>query len=255
MAGHHGRFCWYELMTSDQADASAFYSAVVGWRAVDAGYPGQPYSLMMAGADRVGGIMTMPEAARQAGMPPYWLGYVAVDDVDAAVAQARSSGSSIVHGPSDLPVGRFALVRDPQGAAIYLFKGMGDAGAKPITDLPGYVGWRELLTADLGAGVAFYQAMFGWTPSSAIDMGPMGVYQLFAERGEDIGGMMRRPPSMPVSRWNYYFTVDAADAAVARIEQQGGTVTSGPHQVPGGQWAVQGSDRQGAPFALVSRAA
>jgi predicted enzyme related to lactoylglutathione lyase len=252
MAGHHGRFCWYELMTSDLAGATAFYATVVGWEAMDSGYPGMPYTLLMAGETRVGGIMTMPETARQAGMPPYWLGYVAVDDVDASAAQVKALGGGIVHGPSDLPVGRFALARDPQGAAFYLFKGMGDAGAEAVTDAPGFVGWRELLTADLASGSAFYAAMFGWAPTSAVDMGPMGPYQMFAERGQDIGGMMTLPPGMPVSKWNYYFTVDAISAAIGRVERAGGRVTVGAHQVPGGQWIMQGRDPQDAPFALVS---
>jgi predicted enzyme related to lactoylglutathione lyase len=256
MADNKGNFCWYELMTGDPSGAAAFYADVVGWQTADAGYPGMPYTLLSAGQDRVAGIMAMPEPARQAGMPPYWLGYVAVNDVDASVALLQAEGGSLVHGPSDIPLGRFALARDPQGAAFYLYKGMGDQGPpKAVETEPGYVGWRELYTSDLEAGSAFYAKLFGWTKTAAMDMGPMGSYQMFAHGGEDIGGMMTRPPGVTASKWTYYFTVDSVAAAIARIEHAGGAVTNGPHQVPGGQWMVQGQDPAAAPFALVSRQA
>jgi predicted enzyme related to lactoylglutathione lyase len=57
---------------------------------------------------------------------------------------------------------------------------------------------------------------------------------------------------MPVTCWLYYINVEAIDAAVTRINQGGGKVVMGPHQVPGGSWIVQGLDPQGAMFALVS---
>jgi hypothetical protein len=46
--------------------------------------------------------------------------------------------------------------------------------------------------------------------------------------------------------------VDGIDAAVERINANGGKVLMGPHQVPGGSWIVQALDPQGAHFALVS---
>ena len=82
----------------------------------------------------------------------------------------------------------------------------------------------------------------------------MGIYRLWGHDGEQLGGMMKKPGNIPVSVWNFYFLVDAIDAAIARIEEAGGTVLNGPHQVPGGQWIVQGMDPQGAAFALLSSA-
>jgi predicted enzyme related to lactoylglutathione lyase len=57
---------------------------------------------------------------------------------------------------------------------------------------------------------------------------------------------------VPVPVWGFYFNVDSINAAIERIKSGGGTVVNGPHQVPGGQWIVQGVDPQGANFALVS---
>jgi uncharacterized protein len=52
-------------------------------------------------------------------MPPAWFSYVTVDDVDATAKQAEQLGGKITLEPRDIPeVGRFAVIQDPQGAAI-----------------------------------------------------------------------------------------------------------------------------------------
>jgi hypothetical protein len=181
------------------------------------------------------------------------MGYVGVDDVDAGAAQAKDLGGTVHHAPGDIPgVGRFAVIADPQGAVITLFKGMGEAAPAPAIGTPGTVGWNELYAGEWQAAFAFYEKMFGWTKDQALDMGPMGTYQLFAAGGPAIGGMMTKPPMIPFPYWGYYFNVPAIDAAVARVTGGGGQILNGPMQVPGGQWIVQCMDPQGAAFALVA---
>jgi predicted enzyme related to lactoylglutathione lyase len=63
---------------------------------------------------------------------------------------------------------------------------------------------------------------------------------------------MDKPENVPASAWGFYVNVDGLDAAVDRIKANGGQVSMGPHQVPGGSWIVQAVDPQGAAFALVS---
>jgi uncharacterized protein len=75
---------------------------------------------------------------------------------------------------------------------------------------------------------------------------------MFATGGPAVGGMMTKPPEVPMPYWLYYFNVDAIDAAMARVIKQGGKVLMGPHEVPGGQWILQCQDPQGAMFALVA---
>ena len=56
----HGKFVWYELMTTDTKAAESFYKKVVGWSARDAGMPGIEYTLFFMGDHQVAGLMTMP---------------------------------------------------------------------------------------------------------------------------------------------------------------------------------------------------
>jgi predicted enzyme related to lactoylglutathione lyase len=254
MAEQQNRFIWYELLTSDAGAARAFYGKVVGWTAKDSGLPGGEYWLLETGNGMVGGLMTLPEDAAKAGMPPRWLGYVSVADVDRAVSKIVADGGASRMPAMDIPtVGRFALVADPQGVAFYLMtpSGEGESNAFSVGTL-GHAGWNELHAADGPAAFAFYSKHFGWEMTDEMDMGPMGKYILFnTGSGEAVGGMMTKHSLAPPS-WLFYFNVDDITAATTRVGEGGGAVVNGPHEVPGGLWIIQCTDPQGAMFALVS---
>lgn len=245
--GVHNGFVWYELMTSDLTAAQRFYTDVTGWTVEDAGMPGMTYLLARAAGDMVAGLMATP--AEAAGTPPAWTGYVGVDDVDASAARVAAAGGVIHHPPSDIPgVGRFAVVADPQGAVFALF-GSDAPPPQASPSAPGQFGWHELHAREWEPAFAFYSGLFGWQKAEAMDMGPMGTYQLFAAGGAPVGGMMTVAQA-PAPYWLFYITVADIDAATARLTGGGGTVLDGPTEVPGGSWIVQARDSQGAVFAL-----
>jgi uncharacterized protein len=254
MPASHGSFTWYELMTTDPAAAKAFYGKVVGWGMQDMPMPGMTYTLLTVGETPVAGLMEQPEEARKMGAPPSWLGYVLVDDVDATTDKAKGLGGSVHMPPMDIPdIGRFSVIADPQGAALGLFRWADpNAGQTGELGAPGWTGWHELMAADWEKAFAFYSALFGWQKADAVDMGPMGTYQLIAAASDHaIGGMFNKPPAVPACFWLYYFNVGDFDAAVERVKSAGGTIINGPMEVPGGSWIVQCTDPQGAMFALV----
>jgi uncharacterized protein len=246
-------FIWYDLMTTDAKAAEAFYSKVCGWRTQDSGLTDRSYTILSVIEIPVGGLMPIPAEAAANGARPAWNGYVGVDDVDGFAERVTQAGGSVHRGPEDIPgVGRFAVVGDPFGASFVLFKGSTDAQPQPpAPGTPGHVGWHELYTGDLEQAFAFYSGLFGWSKSEAVDMGPMGIYQTFATDAVQVGGMMKKPETVPASAWLYYVNVEDITAAADRVKQSGGQIVNGPHQVPGGSWIVQGCDPQGAMFALV----
>lgn len=247
-------FFWYELMTSDLAGAEAFYPKVVGWTTQDFPNPDMRYVVVNADGVGVGGMMTIPAEAREMGAQPAWLGYVKADNVDAMTNQLKKAGGQVHRQPEDIPnVGRFSVVSDPQGGMFMLLQPSAPDQGDPPMDGLGHVGWHELLTDDWEKAFDFYSAQFGWTKDQAIDMGEMGTYQLFAAGGRKaVGGMMNRAPHIPIPYWGFYFNVDGIDAATARVVENGGTITFGPMEVPGGQWVVNCQDPQGAHFSMVS---
>ena len=253
MSKSHGKFVWYDVVTTDTKAAESFYRSVIGWDTSDSGMTDRSYTLLCVGSAMVGGLMPIPEDARRAGVRPAWMGYIAVDDVDVYAKRVKSAGGAIHRGPEDIPgVGRFAVAGDPHGAGFMLFKGTSDEAPVPApAGTPGHIGWRELHAGDLEGAFAFYSGLFGWTKAEALDMGPMGLYQTFAIDGTQSGGIMTKTPQTPGPFWLYYFNVAAVEAAMTRVKSGGGQVLNGPHQVPGGSWIIQCFDPQGAMFALV----
>ena len=248
------QFFWHELMTSDVKAAEKFYRDVVGWKATDAGTPGQQYTLFNVGDRGVAGMLAITPDMAKHGARPGWLGYIAADDVDQAVARLKQEGGKVHIEPQEVPgIIRFAMVADPQGAPFYIAKGLLANPPPPLAMRhAGHCGLERIDGIDWQAAFAFYSKMFGWTKAEAIDMGPMGIYQLFAAGGPPIGGMMTKPAALPVPFWGFYFNVAAIDAGTERIKAGGGKILNGPMQVPGGQWVVQAMDPQGAAFNLVA---
>jgi len=116
----HGRWVWNELHTTDPAQALLFYAAVVGFShtSLDMGPGGTYHVLSKSGQGRGGVSGHLPCNTK-----PHWLPYVAVDDVDAAVARARTLGATIQMNPQDIPgVGRISVLLDPTGAALAVMK-------------------------------------------------------------------------------------------------------------------------------------
>jgi predicted enzyme related to lactoylglutathione lyase len=250
-----GRFGWYDLVTRDVEAAKAFYTRVVGWGIQEWGEGPSAYPMWTAGGVPMGGVGPLPPEMAEAGVPPHWMAHVAVEDVDAAAPRAEGMGGRIVEGPTDIPeVGRFAVIADPQGAVLSLFR---PRGGEMQADMrkPGFVGWNELHARDHEAAWEFHSSLLGWKRVDAMDMGEMGTYLLFGLRdqpeGEMVGAMFDgaklngTPP-----HWLYYFNVDDIDAAVGRVNDAGGSVLNGPMEVPGGGRIAQCRDAQGGAFAL-----
>jgi predicted enzyme related to lactoylglutathione lyase len=246
-----GRFAWYELLTTDLAAAGAFYAKVVGWDANDASTPGLAYTVLAAGGAPIGGLMDLPEEGRRLGATPRWVGYVTVDDMDAAVAQIRHLGGTILVPPTDSNIGRISVVADPQKATFALVTGLTYGQRHPgASDAPGRVGWHELLAEDRNKVFDFYCALFGWQKAAETD--PADLYQLFSAAGQTIGGMLTKRPSISQAFWLHYFNVDDIGEAAKRVNAGGGRILQGPIALAAGCWIVHCADPQGALFALQS---
>jgi predicted enzyme related to lactoylglutathione lyase len=112
-----GSFGWVELQTRDAEAAKTFYTRLFGWDAkTDQG--STPYTeWLLPGMPPFAGMIQIDE--RWGDAPSAWLGYVMVEDCDATFARAKELGASPYLEPKDIEnVGRFAVIADPQGAAL-----------------------------------------------------------------------------------------------------------------------------------------
>jgi uncharacterized protein len=245
----HGRFSWYELLTTDMEGARTFYADVIGWGTQDASAPGNPYTFLRIGQAPVAGMMNLPEEVKRRGGSQCWIGYVAVDDVDESVARVRQLGGSVYLPPTDVPdVSRVAVVTDAQRTTIALVKWLTPPEQPSAEGKLGCVIWHELLASDREKAFAFYRALFGWQDGGT-ETNSGYDYQVVSVGGQAFGGMTVKPAIVKLPFWLFYFVVGDIDAAVERVKVCGGFVLEGPLQVPGG-WIVRCEDPQGAMFAL-----
>lgn len=252
----HGQNVWYELMTDDAKAAKGFYSEVIGWKTQDweGGDPDRPYSMWIVGERPVGGLMVLPEEAKEVGAPPHWLAYTNVDDVDATANRTEKLGGRTLQPGFDIPeVGRIAILSDPQGAVFAVLKPAGEMHGGD-QDKAGEFSWAELNTTDYEGAWSFYSALFGWEHRSSMDMGSAGTYFMFHDPGQVTkGGMSNAAQQMGAPpHWLYYVNVADVATAAECVERLGGAVLNGPMEIPGGDTIAQCRDPQGALFAIYS---
>lgn len=116
-----GDFIWSELLSPAAADAAAFYAGCLGYgiETMDMGALGL-YRVLKVGEAGIAGVMPMPPDA--AG-PAHWLPYLRSSAIDDAAARAQALGATLHLPPTDIGgVGRIAVLADPQGATIALFR-------------------------------------------------------------------------------------------------------------------------------------
>ena len=121
-----GAMFWHELLTTDQSAALDFYISALGMERGPVMESSQ-YAMLNAGGTESAGVMQITPEMGQ--FPPHWTVYFGVDNVDAAVEKAQSLGATVYVPGMDIvpfegqpPIGRFAALGDPQGAAFSVFQ-------------------------------------------------------------------------------------------------------------------------------------
>ena len=112
----HGSPSWPELLTTDVAKATEFYSSLFGWTAEVKSMPGMDYTVFKNGGTEIAGLMPIPHP----GIPPHWGTYFTVNDADEAARVAEAQGAKLDIPPMDIPdIGRFCGITSPQGVRFY----------------------------------------------------------------------------------------------------------------------------------------
>ena len=250
----HGCPCWVDLMSPDVEGSKAFYGSIFGWDATDQhdDEGNRVYVMFTLDGRNVAGLGGQMPGMENA--PAFWNTYVSVDDIAAMVDAATEAGGSVmVPAMQVMEAGHMAIVADPAGAAISLWKA-GDHIGADVCNEPNTMSWNELMTRDVDAALGFYRAVFGWDIVGQ-DMGPMGTYHV-VQGGEHggWGGIMAMPPEMPEmvpNHWAVYFAVDDIEATASAVADHGGSIAQAPFEIPGvGVMAVMHDPHSGS-FSLM----
>lgn len=118
-----GDIAWADLTVPDADHIRDFYADVVGWTVTPVDMGG--YSDYCMNAPETGDTVTGVCFARgtNADLPPVWLMYVLVEDLDRSIERCTSLGGRVVSGPKDMgPHGRYCVIADPAGAMLSLYQ-------------------------------------------------------------------------------------------------------------------------------------
>lgn len=237
-----GRFCWHELLTTDPVKSLTFLEALLGVKGKGSQHAPGEYTELYAGESPFAGLMATPDPA----IPSCWLGYILVEDLARDTERARELGAVVHMANQEIPkVGRFSMLRDPQGAVFYLFQSQDEMPEGQMT--PGAVCWSELHSPDLNGSTAFYSQLLGWKHKAL----PMEGFQysMFEIGGRDVAGMMAAREGTPPF-WLHYFLVQNTDQTCEKAVGLGARLVAPPSDVPNmGRMAVL-ADPAGAVFAL-----
>jgi predicted enzyme related to lactoylglutathione lyase len=216
-----GAVVWREAATTDLAKTTAFYEELLGWTHKDSDMgPMGVYRHFQVKGQEMAGCYQMGEQMK--GLPPHWMQYVSVPDVDAAAAKAKANGATLRMGPMDIPnVGRAVYLADPQGANVALFKDAKGDGPAPHPPFPvGAFCWETLNTSDKKGAVAFYTAVVGW---KAGDFYGNVVFGTGDGPQDGVADLQDCPPGVPPS-WLSHVVIEELGAARDRTTRLGGKV-------------------------------
>lgn len=116
-----GQITWRDLTVPNAQEVRDFYSGVVGWDWSGQNMGGYDDFNMLSPetGETVAGICHA--RGSNAHLPPQWLVYITVMDVDASAEQCRKLGGKVLDGPRTMGDARFCVIRDPAGAVAALY--------------------------------------------------------------------------------------------------------------------------------------
>jgi len=115
-----GEFCWNELKTTDPNKAKAFYSELFGWQVNEMNMGEMTYTMFLQNDKELCGMVEMP---KDASMPPHWMSYIMVDDINTMAEKAEQLGAKIISPIQQVgEMGKLVLLEDPTGASISLWE-------------------------------------------------------------------------------------------------------------------------------------
>lgn len=241
-------FSWVDLSTSDVEGAKKFYGGLFGWEFFDIPSESMPYSYCQLNGYNVAGMGPLVPEMEEQGVPSNWSSYINHSDADSIAKKVTEAGGQVIFEVVDImDAGRLLQGIDPSGAAFGVWQPKSHTGAQ-LVNIPSTLTWNELQTRELDSAKEFYGKVFGWTYEEND-----GGYQSVAADGRVQAGMMAIDDSWgPVpNNWTAYFLVEDVDAAAAKAQELGGTITVPVSEAGDIGRMVYLQDPQGAMLALI----
>ena len=116
-----GSITWHDLTVADAESVGDFYEAVAGWKPSPVEMGGySDFSMLDGDGNCVSGVCHA--RGINADLPPQWLMYITVSDIEASLTTCRDAGGKVLHGPRENHGSTIAVIEDPAGAVCALYQ-------------------------------------------------------------------------------------------------------------------------------------
>lgn len=232
-----GSFCWFEVVSTEPAKSGKFFKEVLGWSTSGVELPDglPPFDLIQLDGEDVGGMYALTNDMKAAGTPPHVLGYIAVDDLDAALGKVESLGGKILMGRMAVgDKGHMAMIATGEGAVNCLWESNTHTGSQ-VCGVHGTPCWFELNSRDAAGVARFFSKLLDLDVRTVPFPDPNcpGDYTILGKGEKRYFGILQMSEEwgeMP-SHWMTYFQVDDIQAACTAIKEAGGEVCYDPFEL------------------------
>lgn len=118
-----GSVTWNDLTVPNAEEVRDFYCKVIGWKHESVEMGGySDFSMLTPNEGKaVAGVCHAKGV--NAGLPPQWLIYITVEDIDVSIKNCLELGGSVIAGPKKMgEQGKYCVIKDPADAAVALFQ-------------------------------------------------------------------------------------------------------------------------------------
>ena len=110
---------WHDLTVENAETVSEFYKAVIGWEK-EAMNMGTYNDYVMKGTEPADAVGVCHARGGNKDIPPQWLLYVTVDDLDKSLESCTQLGGKILGDKRKMGEEFYCLIQDPAGAYMML---------------------------------------------------------------------------------------------------------------------------------------
>jgi len=232
-----GKLVWADLFTTDPDSASKFYCGILGWTAAPIDQKGKSYIVLSNGGTPAAGIVA--RSPRSGSHPSRWIGYYAVTDMAAVLAQVARDGGTVHAAAHAFPDrGTQAIVADKDGIPFGLLQS--SSGDAPDNEpKPGEWNWFELYAKDPKDASAFYHDAVGFDMAPETHSNRKTEF-VISSVGQARGGIAPLPEGADAKpSWLGVIRVADLDKTLAQVPTLGGEVLVAPHSVEfGSRFAI-----------------
>ncbi len=226
-----GKIIWRDLLTHDPDGSQRFYEELFGWDFDSVGSAAgldsnSAYRLIRHNGRLIGGMIDTMALNNRADISQ-WVVSMSVVDIDTAVMAFVADGGKVITPSVDLQRrGRFAVVRDAEGALLALLQTRDGDPADREPEIGGFL-WDELWTTNVERATTFYGGIGGleaatWDVDEDQELGAR--YRLLKGGDTPRVGIMPGPLQGLDPVWVSYLRVTSPAAITARVGELGGLV-------------------------------